>query len=434
MIYCYPYLRAYSELNEKFQKIKFDQAIYDISKTIISEYDKASTNPQYRSVLNSSDDVYSGWSYDRVNDEVVEVPEEEPGYHPIYLKYIWGSNINKVPPVIKPIIIPSFYYYGKPTMLATSLREEEPGEKEKIIIFVYLNTFSKLKQYLLHPLLLHEFRHIHDMFRTNNVKKYNSSLNVRYANYIDKNIYQKWHVHFSPHYFDNRWKSYPEAILMLKSQTEIKARIESINMYVEENPDLIKRFFKRHSENIGLDFFRYCSDELCFNDNAINGMREDIAYNINIRNYLLPIFLTSVLMNENLMGKKDETGFSDFKYFHDYQKHKFNITEDMSFMIQKMFAFVTKTIDTYIKILSKNCEKILKNYDLYDALNEQNIIDFKSQYFMLKCTYNVPNEVMDNIIYRRLFEELSVLTPVHTQIQIESNLEMKINGEINKVK
>jgi hypothetical protein len=171
-----------------------------------------------------------------------------------------------------------------------------------------------------------------------------------------------------------------------------------------------------------------------FNDNAINGMREDIAYNINIRNYLLPIFLTSVLMNENLLGKKDETGFSDFKYFHDYQKHKFNITEDMSFMIQKMFAFVTKTIDTYIKILSKNCEKILKKYELYDALNEQNIIDFKSQYFMLKCTYNVPNEVMDNIIYRRLFEELSVPTPVHTQIQIESNLEMMINREINKVK
>jgi hypothetical protein len=221
---------------------------------------------------------------------------------------------------------------------------------------------------------------------------------------------------------------------MLKSQTEIKARIESIDMYVEENQDLIKRFFKRHSENIGLDFFRYCSDELCFNDNAINGMREDIAYNINIRNYLLPIFLTSVLMNENLLGKKDETGFSDFKYFHDYQKHKFNITEDMSFMIQKMFAFVTKTIDTYIKILSKNCEKILKKYELYDALNEQDIIDFKSQYFMLKCTYNVPNEVMDNIIYRRLFEELSVPTPVHTQIQIESNLEMMINGEINKVK
>ena len=432
MIYIYPYLREYNELNEKFQKIKFDSAIYDISKNIISEYDKAANSLQYRFALNNSNEIYSGWSYDSINDEVVEVYEKEAGKHPIYLKYIWGSNINNVPPTIKPIVIPSFYYYGKPTMLSTSLRKTSvSGDKENIVINVYLNTFSKLKQYLLHPLLLHEFRHIHDMFRVKNVNKYNSSLNVRYADYLDKNVYRKWNVYFSPHYFDNRWKLYPAAILMLKSQTEIKARVESIDMYVEENQDLIKQFFKRHSENIGLDFFRFCSDELCFNDSALNGIREDITYNINIRNYLLPIFITSVLMNEGLLGEKDETGFSDFKYFHDYQKHKFNITEEQSLIIQKMFSFVTKTVDTYIKILSRNCEKILKKYNLYDELNEQNIIDFKRQYFRLNCSYSIPNDVMDDIISRRLNEELVI--PSLKQAQIESNLELIVNGEINKI-
>ena len=57
MIYIYPYLREYNELNEKFQKIKFDSAIYDISKNIISEYDKAENSLQYRYALNNSNEI-----------------------------------------------------------------------------------------------------------------------------------------------------------------------------------------------------------------------------------------------------------------------------------------------------------------------------------------------------------------------------------------
>ena len=440
--YAYPYALEFFLLDENFSKINYDRGIYDIADTINKENKKCITTPEYRYVLENAEPEYSGWSYDKKSDSLVKVLEDEPAMHPIYLKYVWNKSEIMIGDnyLYNPLFSPSLFMNANSPTMHVNLRDENAtSDKEKIVLTVYMNGLGLSTYYLLHPLLLHEFRHVHDMFRAKNVKAYNNSLNVKYAVLLIKTEdirneikrYAEWGLEFNPYTFREHWKNFPRYILTLKSKTEIKAIIASIEQYIEENEKNILTFFNRSSDNIGLNFIIYCSKELNISYMAIKHIRYEIEHAINTGSYVLPIFLTSVLMKYNFLGEKDETGFSDFKYFHEVQKHKITITEDIKKYISKMFEFVVKTIDSYFRVLSKNAERLLKKYGLYDKLCEMQDLKYRANLSQLICSYDVPSDISLRMTNQLLLE--AQMNPMTDEDYIISQLKNNIYYEIKRI-
>ena len=441
----YPSLYQYDIVNENFTKVKFDDFIFDISNRIISLRDIVQYNPVKQKEIDDAKPEYSEWSYDEKSQEIIQAEEGTPGVHPIYIKYYYDWKLNalkqnnqgnnapvrlfnpsdgavnlgsiiqiqaepqKQPIGIKKLNAPAFFIedekYG--TEMSMSIRDDEVDDRssDPAVLYVYLDNLPKLKDYTLKAKIIHEMRHLYDMFRIKNIRKYNNSLNNRYVRYLNSDYIKDNHIRLKKE-FKSSWIMAPGLILNMRSRTEIKAICASIDKFISDNKTLILLKFSLHNynENIGIEFINSYGSELNVNLGTYKRLVNSIEDYISKDDFLFPIFMTSVLMNEGLIGNKDTNGFCDFKYFDDCSNKTLKMTNYISEKILKMYQFCLKTLDNYISVIARETEKSLKKYGLYDRLIES----FDSVHALrnLKCKYSFDRNDMIADVSAKLNESV----------------------------